>query len=674
MPRSLALATLLLLTSRGALVAQSWNDSAARALVARGITRRSEAASGLTDFRARAHGFVFFLAQLGDEGLNEAPRLIRSDQLELEVYWKAPGASKQRIIGWRDRVDLPTDIQYHRDHLGIVQNGFGDRIRLGEGDEVRDVPHPLAPDGFDTYDYALVDSLTIGLPGRSVRVHEVAFRPKDFALPRIVGSLYLDADGGELVQLRFSFTRAAYLDETLEDITIFLENGLWDARYWLPRHQEIEIRRRTTWLDIPARGIIRGRWEIDGYALNQAIPDRTFLGPEIVATATARDSFPWSEPIGAAIDAVLGPQRTLRMDEVRDEVRHLAAGRSVSGGRTAGVSLQSFSELLHVNRVEGLASGLGAFVRPRAGPLALRSWVSFGFSDGRVKGGIRWRYQGDRWWLGGVAAREVRDLADEPVISPIVNSLLAQELGYDFGDYVRLDRFEVELGSGALDLRVGYHRTASLAVTGSPVTGTYRPNPPLGSGDWVVGALELRDRGAGAEAGAWAHGALAVETGLRSDSAYARLRVTGAVRVPTSAGVLALDGWAGWGSAQLASYRAFVLGGRGTLVGEPFRAYGGRTAAWGRVAWRVAVPFPAVPLGPYASTGEQLVVAPYVAAGWAGLPIGGMPWGASGGVRPEVGVSLDLFHRLLRVDAGWGIRARRVGVSVDLRRDLWPLL
>jgi len=673
MARPLTLAALLVLAARP-LAAQSWNDSAVRGLVARAIARRSAATSGLSDFRAQAHGFVFFLAQLGDEGLEEPPRLIRSDQLELEVYWKAPGTSKQRIIGWRDRVDLPTDIQYHRDHLGIVQNGFGDRIRLGEGDEVRDVPHPLAPDGFANYDYALADSLTIGLPGRSVRVHEVAFRPRDFSQARIVGSLYLDADGGELVQLRFSFTRAAYRDETLEDITILLENGLWDARYWLPRRQEIEIRRRTTWLDVPARGIIRGRWEIDGYALNQEIPDRTFLGPEISATPTARASFPWTAPIGAAIDSVLGPQRTLQMDEVRDEVRQLAAGRPISGLRTGGLSLQSFSELLRVNRVEGLATGLGVYLRPGGGPLSLRGWGSYGFSDEALKGGIRWRAQGARWWVGGVVAREVRDIADEPVISPILNSLMAQELGYDFGDYVRLDRLELEVGSRAMSLRWGYHRTASLAVTATPVTGSYRPNPPLGGQDWGVAALEVRDVGVGKEVGASARGSVGVEGGLRSDSAYLRLRASGAADLPAGPGTLALETWAGWGSAQLAPHRAFVLGGRGTLVGEPFRAFGGRAAAWARLAWRLPVPFPAIPLGPYASTGQQLVIAPYVAAGWAGSPIAGMPWDASDGVRPEIGLSLEVFHRLLRIDAGWAPRAGRVGLTADVRRELWPLL
>ncbi|MGH7606362.1 MAG: hypothetical protein ACREME_03400, partial [Gemmatimonadales bacterium] len=123
------------------LCAQEWNSQAARALAHRATERRVRAAgdTALRDYKASAHGFVFFLGQFGD-GLTEPPRLVKADQLELEVYWKAPQLSKQRIVGWRDRAELPTDINYHRDHLGIVQNNFGRVIRLGEGDEVRDVP------------------------------------------------------------------------------------------------------------------------------------------------------------------------------------------------------------------------------------------------------------------------------------------------------------------------------------------------------------------------------------------------------------------------------------------------------------------------------------------------------------------------------------------------------
>jgi len=75
-------------------------------------------------------------------------------------------------------------------------------------------------------------------------------------------------------------------------VSIVLDNALWEDRFWLPYRQEIEIRRRATWLDIPARGIIRGRWQVDGYQLNLGLAASWFAGDEITAVPkTERDSF-----------------------------------------------------------------------------------------------------------------------------------------------------------------------------------------------------------------------------------------------------------------------------------------------------------------------------------------------------------------------------------------------
>src|SRR4051795_640755 len=268
------------------LAAQSWNSPTALALVHRGVERRLavQADSTLTSYRARAHGFLFFLAQVG-EGLTEPPRLVKADELDVEVYWQAPDRSKQVISGWRDGAFLPTDIHYHRDHLGIVTNDFGDVIRIGEGDEVRDVPHPLSPAGPGLYDYALGDSLVIRTGAAAIRVRRVEVRPRDFGRPMVVGTLYLDAETAALVRFRFSFTASAYLDRQLEDISIVLENARFEGRYWLPYRQDVEIRRRTTWLDFPARGIIRARWEIGEYDLNPALPPGNFTGGPLAGRA-----------------------------------------------------------------------------------------------------------------------------------------------------------------------------------------------------------------------------------------------------------------------------------------------------------------------------------------------------------------------------------------------------
>jgi len=661
-------------------LAQAWNSDAVRAQVARSIAQRQvrQADSTLQDFRVRAHGYVFFLGQLA-EGLREPPRLVKSDELVLEVYWKAPDQSKQRIIGWRDRADLPTDIQYHRDHLGIVQNNFGDRIRLGEGDEVRDVPHPLAADGPTLYDYALVDSLTIYLPQRTIRVYEVTVRPRDFGAPRVVGSLFIDVETAEVVIFRFSFTRSAYLDDTLEDITIVLENGLWQERYWLPNRQEVEIRRRTKWLDMPARGIIRGRWEIRDYEFNVGLPDALFRGPEIVAAPQAvRDSFVWEVPLHTAIQSVAGPVMTFDLEDVRGRILETAGSQALSGLASARLSVGSLSDLLHFNRVEGLSPGIGTIFRP-GGTTEIDAWVSYGTSDQRPKGrlGIRHRFGGLGVELRG--ARRLVDVADDPVISPLLNTVLAQEVGDDFGDYVLLTEAFASVRRdfgvrGGFGLRVGIQHAESVVTGATPATGTFRPNPPLGSGTFGVAELTLERRSAELALRAGVSGSVVVEGGTGEDVRYLRIRGSGRAHVGVGTTRVVARGWAGWGSADLPAHRSFVMGGRGTLVGESFRAWGGRYAAVGTLEWQLPVPFPALGLGPFVSTGRSIVLAPFVGAGWAGGVMPGLPWQASDGVRPVVGLGVEWFHRFFRVDVGVGLRDRDVSLVIDVTRDLWDIL
>src|SRR5882672_7557344 len=156
---------------------ERWNSPEALALAERARDRRlvDRPDTGLAGYRAEARGFVLFLARLGDE----PPRLVKADQLAVEVYWRSPGQSKQIIRAWRDGRWLPTDIHYHRDHLGIVTNDFGPRIVIGEGDEVRDVPHPLSPKGRELYDFALGEAVTLQTEQNRVTVRALQVRPRD---------------------------------------------------------------------------------------------------------------------------------------------------------------------------------------------------------------------------------------------------------------------------------------------------------------------------------------------------------------------------------------------------------------------------------------------------------------------------------------------------------------
>ncbi|MDQ3426197.1 MAG: hypothetical protein M3477_00065 [Gemmatimonadota bacterium] len=662
------------------LAAQAWNSPDAAALVRRAVERRVavQADSTLRSYRARAHGFVFFLAQVG-EGLTQPPRLVKADELDVEVYWQAPDRSKQVILGWRDGTFLPTDINYHRDHLGIVTNNFGDVIRIGEGDEVRDVGHPLSPGGLLLYDYALGDSLAIRTGRGEISVREVQARPRSFARPLVVGTLYLDAASAELVRFRFSFTPAAYLDRQLEDISIVLENALYEGSFWLPYRQEVEIRRRVSWLDFPARGIIRGRWEIEEYDLNLALPPGLFSGPPIAGLRrpVAGDTT-WSEPLERAIADVAAPLNRQDMDELRVEVERIARARALGGLPSNRLATGSLSDLIRVNRVQGLTLGFGGVVGLEGSRLQLRPQIAYGTSDERITGELTASVGsgGTRLTLG--AGRQIRDLSDLAVISPALNSILAQEGGKDLGDYVLLHtagggvRHRVS-GRTTLGLDLEVQESRSVAVAAEPANGSYEPNPALGAGTYRTARLSLERASGGIAVRRDLQGRVALEAG-EGPSDYVRGTLEGRWLASLGGSELLSRVYLGAGNDGLPAHRSFVIGGRGTLVGEPFRAYGGRTAALAHLEWRLEVPAPAIPLGSFASTGRTLTLAPFVAAGYAERPISGVPWRSSGGVRPVAGVAVEWFMRLLRVEAGIGLRDGRVGLTVDINRDWWGLL
>ena len=674
------LALLVLAALPAPLVGQAWNAPDALALVRRAVGRRAEvqADAMLRSYRTRAHGFVFFLAQVG-EGLTEPPRLVKADELDVEVYWQAPDRSKQVISGWRDGAFLPTDIHYHRDHLGIVTNDFGDVIRIGEGDEVRDVPHPLSAAGPDLYDYALGDSLVIRTGADAIRVRRVEVRPRDFARPMVVGTLYLDAETAALVRFRFSFTPAAYLDRQLEDISIVLENGRYEGRYWLPYRQDVEIRRRTTWLDFPARGIIRARWEIGDYDLNPALPQSLFTGAAIGGLHSAQaDTGQWGRPLADAVAGVAQPVTEQDMDALRAEAERIAGARVLSGLPASRPAIGSVSDLAKVNRVQGLALGIGGVLGLSERRVELRPSIGFGTADERVTGGLSVSVGQGATQLTAFAERQLRDISDQPVIAPILNSFTAQESGNDYGDYALLERGGIGLrhrlsGRTSIALELAAEESHSVSTAATPANGEYRANPPLGAGSLRIARVALERASGGMAVRSDLQGRLAVEGG-EGDTDYLRATVEGRWLTGAGAGELLTRVYAGAGTDGLPAYRSFVLGGRGTLMPEPFRAYGGRSSALAQVEWRLELPAPGVGLGSFASTGRRMTLAPFLAAGWAERPLDGLPWSGSDGVRPVAGVALEWFMRLLRVETGVGLRDGRVGITVDINRDWWGVL
>jgi hypothetical protein len=673
--------------------AQKWNDGPTRALVERATEHRARtlADTALRDYRATAHGYLTFLAQLG-EGFTEPPKVVKADELALEVYWRAPNLSKQRIIGRRDTLVLPTDIQYHRDHLGIVQNNFPNIIRIGDGDEVADVPHPLSPAGLQAYDFAIRDSLALRLPDRTINVYEVLVRPRDPDQARLIGSIYIDRETGEVARMAFNFTHAALLDRQLEDLFITLENALVAGRFWLPRRQEVEIRRSGTWLDYPVRGIIRGRWEICCYDVNVGLERALFAGPEIVmAPPRVRESYPWT---GRILDSLPQDVRLAADEDVRRvqaEARELVKQQALSGVTGAALSARRLSDFVRVNRVEGLALGAGARVL-LGGGFRADAGGRYGLSDEAVKGGLSLSWErASGLGVKLFASREMRDAGDVQEVSLVRNSMAAQEFGSDYTDPYDVRSAGVALSLGRvlgtyITLDGARERQGRLAIHASPSFGAYEPVIDAWSLDGTSLRLAARQPSRAGPAGSTVRGRAELRV-LRYDgrdtvlSGGARTLWRGTLELQTERRSgsgkdrLVLRTFAGAVSAPgVTPPQALIyLGGPVTAPGYEFHSMAAELAFSQRLEWRRSVPAPSLPLGGFGSTPAQITVAPYASAAWLGRPASSPDNGAAGWY-PSLGMGAYLFFDLLRLDVARGLRDGRWSFSIDVSGDFWDVL
>lgn len=690
-PARLRAALVLVLLAASSAQAQTWNDARSRDLAVRATARRAEqlADSGLVDYTARARGYLTFLAQFG-EGFGLPPKVVKADELALEVYWRAPNVSKQWIVGRRDTLVLPTDIQYHRDHLGIVQNNFPDIIRLGDGDEVRDVPHPLSRPGLAAYDFAITDSLRFEIPGRVIDVYEVKVRPRNDQAAAAVGALYISKDDAQVVRMAFSFTRSALRDKQLEDVSIILENSLIQERFWLPRRQEIEIRRSGSWMDFPARGIIRGRWEIRDYAVNTGSTTALQPGPEIALAPPGRraqHTFP-STPI---LDSIPADVTLATMDDVRlvqEEARRLVRGQALARARQTLPSARSFSEFLQVNRAEGLTVGSG-ITRRFGGGVDARIALRYGSADHEPKGALSLGVErASGLGLRGRVYREYRDAGDEAETSRLRNSLAAQEFGSDY-----TQPFEVRGGALTLFRRpqTGGWRWAieaavedqdAVTVAARPTSGAYEPTmaavpgrarrlqlelerPPA---SWL-GGIEVRSR-VQLRVGRFTSESLASErTDIFRVFANTELvRQVGGQRFSArfSAGLAESDG-------VIPEQELLRAGGPVTGPGYAFHQFAGDRVATAKLEWQTPVPFLSFPLGRWGKTPAGASLAPFVGAVLVS-PADAASEPVFRGAYPYAGLGTLVFFDLLRFDVARGLRDGRWRFGVDVVRDFWPIL
>lgn len=668
---------------------QTWRDALADSLVRRAIDRRSLqlADSTLLSYSATAHGFLAFLAQLG-EGVIIPPKVVQSEELQLSLAWWQPGRSAQRLIGRRDTTLLPADVGYYRDRYSVVLDNLPDRIRLGDGQDVRDVPHPLSALMPSPYEYAMGSALRIRIPGREIVVDEVKFRPRNAAQPAAVGSVYLDRETGAVVRLSMTFTRAAIIDKRIETLVVTLENALVRERYWLPRRQEVEVSRGSTWFDLPVRGIVRGRWEISGYTVNERIAQSTMMLPRW--SAAPRDSAKAYPFTGRVIDA-LPPEIQMASSEdvVRARVQAETAIRSsmLSRPTTASVTGRGISDLARFSRTEGLAVGIGASHRSSLG-VQVGGRVRYGFGDTQLKGQLA---------IGAVPAfgraplvqlfaeRDYRDLAFAERAG-VTNSLGAALFGSDYTTQVDTRAIGIlwrRKPTSAFTWRLAYERDLPLSMQASSVSGRFEPTLNA----WDIAGVRAEVQGTGGWVGSEARGTRGIWSLQISAGAFEGTgnppvrqplvaRAQGLVQITKPlAGdrALFLQTFAGVaGGRDLPTQWLIFAGGPWSAPGYDFHTFASRAMLSQRVELRQPIPAPSIPLKRWGKSPPRVTLAPFVqllatASGTPDRP-------TTAALRPSAGLGVLMFYDLVRADVARGLRNGQWRFAIDIDRGFWGIL
>ncbi len=635
---------------------ESWNDARAIALIESAIEARRHAwgDSALGGFDLYAEGHVHYLADFGGGAGQQA---IRADQVALEFRWRRGLGSMQEIVGRRETEWFPTKLHYHVDHLSLVVDNYGDRIRVGEGDEIRHAPHPLAPGAPAIYEYRLVDSLAMAVGGEWKRLYRLQVRPLDPSEPAVIGTLDLERSSSALTRLAVGFTPASYVDPRLVDVSIELESALVQGSYWLPYSQRVEIRRRLEYMELPFGSTIRARFQVFGYDLEPGDRGGVVPGHSIRARPESelRRYAGWRmTEVDAWPDEVTAD--SIRLAEVRSQAVSIARESYLGGNAPLRLYVPSISSAFRVRRAEGVFAGAGLRWEP-SGRFSLSGtggWA-FGRGAGEIRGGASWtageievRLEG---WIN-----ELTDVGPFAASSGIVSTLGASFRGDDWtdpyfrsGGGIRIRSRVGSLGIGRAGLVAERQESASLEL--DPVGGA-DARPVRSVTDGTDLRLELGvERSLGSWLGSTSILSVDGQISALSDFGYTRWSALLSTRPEEPDATWSWEGslGAGLGTGTLPEQRLLLLGGRGTVPGYEFRPFAGDVAVFANLAISRAVWHPWIRLRGLAAAGWTDLGR---AGGGAAERFGAV---ATGNVRTSLGAGLSLFYDLVRLDAARGL-------------------
>jgi hypothetical protein len=419
---------LLALQTTGASPADTaqYSSPAVRSIIERAAESNRRVPGGLGGYRVSVETEIALTLRL--RGGAEAEGSI--EQVASEVHWDRSGAVEQRVTGYRAQQVGPTiSALSYIDDAWVVPSLYGNRLSILFGTTVQTsssaradstrrpviAVHPLAADRERTYRYTGGDTIqTIRVEDREIRIVRINVYPRaHLERPTTVfeGEMDLDADRYHVVRLRGSFSTVSGRREQrgIEFapsgpqgvIYVELVNSEVEQRWWLPATQRFEAQASAA-LAGETRAIFRiltrfGPYDIarspeiaENSDTLRAQPHRlTFAPLDSVAQYTE-----WLRPIGEASSRVAAAD----FDDVAPD--HFSS----AGRPQLLLQPERLHDIVHVNRVEGLFTGLGATLRLRdvAPGVLLRGVAGYAWSEETM----RWRAMAE--WRRGRTMTSVR--------------------------------------------------------------------------------------------------------------------------------------------------------------------------------------------------------------------------------------------------------------------------
>lgn len=598
----------------------TYESPALRGIIAEAARFNRRVPAGLGSYRARMESEIAIGSQRPDQG----EQSVSVEQVASELTWTRTGAFEQRVTGYRSQsLGLQfASLGYFRD-AWAVPSLYGNRLALlfGRDTAQRRPPvrrgqtervtvhaiHPLAEDRERVYRFRGGDTVQVlRVMGREIPVVRIDVEPKDNVPDATViftGELNLDASRKHIIRMRGYFARVGgpkpkfdlLRQAWLQGIAfVELVNSEVEQTYWLPSYQRIEAQATAPFIG-DARAVFRIVSRFRSYEITA--PNGAVSAGEPAAADTLRllrhrlsfapsDSMrgftTWSGELGTLSSTVAATD----FDDVAPDLWQ------ITGSPRTTLRPERVNDVIHVNRIEGIWTGLGVThqFRDAAPGLTLRAVAGYAWSEQTVRGRMIAEYKQARLRYGARVGRSLDITNDFRVAFDSGNAFTAI-VGVDDYDYVdrRSAMFSVarllpgRFGSAVrVDLGPVDDRYAAQSLETGLIGGKeFRPNRGVLEGRYQRSAFTLDWRpDISVEMMRMGYGGRVYYERGDGDLRYQRVEVRGAMRWNRGRVALATRVDAGQVFGDIIPpQQLFELGSSEALPGYEYKEFAGNRAA-----------------------------------------------------------------------------------------------